>query len=57
MNSLKRADDTAEGRRVADTAADSGGSKLRGPYLSEEQWGTVREDYSAATPIRDRGTR
>jgi len=57
MNSLKRADDTAEGRRVADTAADSGGSKLRGPYLSEQQWGTVREDYSAATPIRDRGTR
>src|SRR5689334_19273235 len=39
--------DTAEGRRLA--AADAGQEPWRrwGPYLSERQWGTVREDYSA----------
>mgnify|MGYP001053737352 CR=1 FL=1 len=38
---------TAEHRRLAD--ADSGKANWRrwGPYLSERQWGTVREDYSA----------
>ena len=37
--------DTAEGRRLAD--APVGGAWRRwGPYLSERQWGTVREDYS-----------
>jgi hypothetical protein len=38
--------DTAEGRRLA---AIKDGEKWRhwGPYLSERQWGTVREDYSA----------
>ena len=37
---------TAENRRLED--ADAGGAKWRrwGPYLSERQWGTVREDYS-----------
>ena len=37
---------TAEHRRLAD--ADRGKAKWRrwGPYLSERQWGTVREDYS-----------
>ncbi|WP_428492867.1 MGH1-like glycoside hydrolase domain-containing protein [Rhodopila sp.] len=35
--------DTAEGQRLANRTA-----WLRwGPYLSERQWGTVREDYSA----------
>jgi hypothetical protein len=37
--------ETAEGRRLAAAAA---GAPWRawGPYLSERQWGTVREDYS-----------
>ncbi len=35
--------DTAEGRRLK--AADQGWQRW-GPYLSERQWGTVREDYS-----------
>ncbi|KAB0678491.1 MGH1-like glycoside hydrolase domain-containing protein [Aureimonas leprariae] len=37
--------DTAEGRRLL--AADRDGWRRWGPYLSERQWGTVREDYSA----------
>jgi hypothetical protein len=45
MDPLEQTDDLAEGRRVA--AADPGAWKLWGPYLSERQWGTVREDYSA----------
>ena len=40
-----RATDTVEGRRVR--AADSAGWRRWGPYLSDRQWGTVREDYSA----------
>jgi len=38
---------SAESRRLAED--DSGEAKWRrwGPYLSERQWGTVREDYSA----------
>ena len=35
---------TAEGERLRD--ARSGGWRQWGPYLSERQWGTVREDYS-----------
>jgi len=39
-------DTTAEQRRL-DDARDNGIKwKLWGPYLSERQWGTVREDYS-----------
>jgi hypothetical protein len=37
--------ETAEGRRLA--RADADGWRRWGPYLSERQWGTVREDYSA----------
>jgi hypothetical protein len=37
--------DTAEGKRLQ--AADAEGWRRWGPYLSERQWGTVREDYSA----------
>jgi hypothetical protein len=39
--------DTAEGRRLS--AANAGKESWRrwGPYLSERQWGTVREDYSS----------
>ncbi|KTR04618.1 glucosidase [Aureimonas ureilytica] len=37
--------DTEEGRRLRE--AESAGWRRWGPYLSERQWGTVREDYSA----------
>ena len=37
---------TEEGRRL-DAASDGVPWKKWGPYLSERQWGTVREDYSA----------
>ncbi|HEX3982445.1 MAG TPA: glucosidase, partial [Acidisoma sp.] len=36
---------TAEGKRLAAARA-SGNWRLWGPYVSERQWGTVREDYS-----------
>ncbi|MDQ2779456.1 MAG: glucosidase [Pseudomonadota bacterium] len=39
-----RLDATAEGRRMID---DEAGWRRFGPYLSDRQWGTVREDYSA----------
>ena len=38
---------TAEARRLAEDAARAENWKRWGPYLSERQWGTVREDYSA----------
>jgi Mannosylglycerate hydrolase MGH1-like glycoside hydrolase domain len=37
----------AEGQRLAEDADRSRNWKRWGPYLSERQWGTVREDYSA----------
>ena len=37
--------DTAEGKRIASPES-SGKWRRWGPYLSERQWGTVREDYS-----------
>lgn len=40
-------DSTAEGKRLADNAGHKVFWKKWGPYLSERQWGTVREDYSA----------
>ena len=44
--------DTAEGRRLAEAdlpapSADAISWRRFGPYLSDRQWGTVREDYSA----------
>ena len=36
-----------EQQRLADCTAAPPGWKKWGPYLSERQWGTVREDYSA----------
>jgi hypothetical protein len=39
-------DTTAEHRRLAEDAARTRNWKRWGPYLSERQWGTVREDYS-----------
>jgi hypothetical protein len=38
---------TAEGRRLEADARRLANWKRWGPYLSERQWGTVREDYSA----------
>jgi hypothetical protein len=38
---------TAEHRRLAEDAQRTRNWKRWGPYLSERQWGTVREDYSA----------
>src|SRR5206468_702626 len=38
---------TAEERRLAEDARREKNWKRWGPYLSERQWGTVREDYSA----------
>ena len=37
---------TAEERRLADAQARTTHWRRWGPYLSERQWGTVREDYS-----------
>lgn len=37
---------TEEGKRLVDTRLDNASWRLWGPYLSERQWGTVREDYS-----------
>ncbi|MGE3908657.1 MAG: glucosidase [Chloroflexota bacterium] len=38
--------DTAEGRRLAEAREGAACWKRWGPYLSDRQWGTVREDYS-----------
>ncbi|MEP6827585.1 MAG: glucosidase [Aestuariivirga sp.] len=38
---------TAEGLRLSSRSADTAQWRQWGPYLSERQWGTVREDYSA----------
>jgi len=38
---------TAEEQRLAQANAGQANWRLWGPYLSERQWGTVREDYSA----------
>jgi hypothetical protein len=39
--------ENAEAQRLADAAAQNVPWGRWGPYLSERQWGTVREDYSA----------
>src|SRR6476661_7386058 len=38
---------TAEGQRLAEARQGEAAWKKWGPYLSERQWGTVREDYSS----------
>jgi len=38
---------TAEHKRLTETKNDEADWRRWGPYLSERQWGTVREDYSA----------
>ena len=37
---------TVEHQRLADAASHKAHWRRWGPYLSERQWGTVREDYS-----------
>jgi hypothetical protein len=37
---------SVEHQRLMDTHNQKGAWHLWGPYLSERQWGTVREDYS-----------
>src|SRR5690625_3646811 len=43
----KKQRDTAEWQRLKDDSKRKANWKRFGPYLSERQWGTVREDYSA----------
>src|SRR2546422_6975326 len=38
--------ESVEAKRLAEDAARAKNSKRWGPYLSERQWATVREDYS-----------
>ena len=38
--------ENAEQNRLDEARANAVGWKNWGPYLSERQWGTVREDYS-----------
>ncbi|HXK61436.1 MAG TPA: glucosidase [Acidobacteriota bacterium] len=38
--------ETAEANRLAESRANAKPWKMWGPYLTERQWGTVREDYS-----------
>src|SRR5215218_8791240 len=38
--------DTVDGRRITEARAGTAAWKRWGPYLSDRQWGTVREDYS-----------
>src|SRR5262249_58124225 len=47
MSDSQRPDADAERRRLDEDARRVRDWKRWGPYLSERQWGTVREDYSA----------
>ncbi|MFV1967130.1 MAG: glucosidase [Pirellulaceae bacterium] len=47
MNQQPNQADSAEEQRLRKSAARSENWQRWGPYLSERQWGTVREDYSA----------
>src|SRR5512143_905021 len=44
---MSRKKKTAENRRIDENTGHKVFWKQWGPYLSERQWGTVREDYSA----------
>ena len=46
MASQTKQTEGAEARRLAAARDDRSGWRKWGPYLSERQWGTVREDYS-----------
>jgi hypothetical protein len=45
-NQARRSSATAEHVRIGEDACQERNWKRWGPYLSERQWGTVREDYS-----------
>ena len=47
MSTIRAGRDTAEHRRLEQARLGEVPWKAWGPYLSERQWGTVREDYSA----------
>jgi len=49
LSTLRRRDEMtdAERRRLEEARDPRAGWRRWGPYLSERQWGTVREDYSA----------
>jgi hypothetical protein len=44
--SVRSCTETAESKRLSEDASRRANWKRWGPYLSERQWGTVREDYS-----------
>jgi hypothetical protein len=44
---MNLAEETPERRRLKEDAARTLNWKRWGPYLSERQWATIREDYSA----------
>ena len=46
MSKATRATATAEHQRLVEQKSGTKGWQAWGPYLSERQWGTVREDYS-----------
>ncbi len=46
MSPASRLPETAEERRLREADADGVPWRRFGPYLSDRQWGTVREDYS-----------
>ncbi|MDI6719826.1 MAG: glucosidase [Methanomicrobiales archaeon] len=46
MSSANNAPATEEGRRLLEVYQQNAPWRRWGPYLSERQWGTVREDYS-----------
>ncbi|MDQ7823669.1 MAG: glucosidase [Candidatus Eremiobacteraeota bacterium] len=43
---MKQGEETAEGKRLEEEQKKKAPWKFWGPYLSDRQWGTVREDYS-----------
>ncbi len=43
----RQREETAEQRRLEEAREEASPWQQWGPYLSERQWGTVREDYSA----------
>ncbi len=48
MSAAKKSKQNPEADRVLTMGERRGGWRRWGPYLSERQWGTVREDYSAS---------
>src|SRR5215475_6832113 len=53
MNPITLGAETVEEKRLAEDASRERNWKRWGPYLSERQWATVREDYSPYANCRD----